>query len=142
MSRRTNLLVFDEYVPLNTTASSPVYTSAEFQHSLAIFDQIAIQAIVDNVTRSGANAGFALHIETSGNGRHFAQLNSSGNAEVAIASSPGLLTTAINVAAGSYPGAISSDGAILGFVRFAIHFTEATTAAHVKVYVTQRDQAK
>lgn len=142
MSRRTNLLIFDDYVPSNTTSLSPVYTSAEFQHALATFDQIAVQAILDNVTRSGATAGFELHIETSGNGRNFAQINSGGMAEVSIAGSPGLLTTATNVATGSYPGAISSAGAMLGFVRFAIHFTEATTAAHVKVYVTQRDQAK
>ncbi|MFO0759491.1 MAG: hypothetical protein U0359_23570 [Byssovorax sp.] len=142
MSRRTNLLVFDEYVPLSTTSANPVYTSTEFERSLALFDQIAIQVVIDNVTRSGGTAGFYLHIETSGNGRHFSQINNSGSPEVVFGASPGLSTTSTNVASGSYPGAVSSDGSLLGFVRFAIHFTEATTAAHVKVYVTQRDQAK
>lgn len=140
MSRRTNVLIFNDYVPLNRTSATPVYTSAEFERSLARFDQIAIQVIVDNVKRSGATAGISLQIETSGNGRHFTKLNSTP--EVSIAGSPGLMTTATNVATGSYPSASSSDGAMLGFVRFAIYFTEVTTAAHVKVYVTQRDQAK
>lgn len=142
MSRRANVLIFDDYVPLNTIPSNQVYTSSEFQHSLALFDQIAIQVIIDNVTRASGVAGFSLHIETSGNGRHFTSLNSGGIPEVSIASSPGLSTAATNVATGSYPGPVTSDGALLGFVRFAIHFTENTTAAHVKIYVTQRDQAK
>jgi hypothetical protein len=141
VSRRANLLVFDDYVPLNTISANPVYTSAELQQALALFDQIAVQVVIDNVTRGGP-AGFSLNIQTSGNGRNFANLNSGGTPEVSIAASPGLSSTATTVAAGSYPGAISSGGAILGFVRFAIQFTEATTAAHVKIYVTQRDQAK
>jgi len=142
VSRRANMLVFDDYVPLSTTWSNPVYTSAELHQALALFDEIAIQVIIDNVTRSGGTAGFALNIQTSGDGRNFANLNSAGTPEVSIAGSPGLSTTAVNVATGSYPGVVTSGGAILGFVRFAMQFTEATTAAHVKVYVTQRDQAK
>jgi hypothetical protein len=140
MSRRTNLLVFDDYVPVNRTVANPVYTSAEFEHALAMFDQIAIQVIVDNVTRGGSTAGIALQLETSGNGRNFAPL--AGTPDVSIPGSPGLLTTVTNIATGSYPSAAFSGGAMLGFVRFAIYFTENTTAAHVKVYVTQRDQAK
>jgi hypothetical protein len=140
VSRRTNKLIFDDYVPLNTTSTTPVYTSAEFYRSLARFDQIAMQVIIDNVTRSGGTAGFALQIETSGSGRHFTKLN--GTPDVSIAASPGLVTTATNVATGSYPSVSSSGGVLLGFVRFAFYFTEATTAAHVKIYVTQRDQAK
>ncbi len=142
MSRRTNLLVFDDYVPLSTTSSSPVYTTAELQPALALFDQIAVQVIIDNVTRSGGTAGFALNIQTSGDGRNFANLNATSTPEVSIAGTPGLSTTAPNVATGTYPGAVSSGAALLGFVRFAIQFTEATTAAHIKIYVTQRDQAK
>jgi len=141
VSRRTNLLVFDDYVPLNTTSATPVYTSAEFHQALALFDQIAVQVVIDNVTR-GVASGFSLNIQTSGDGRNFAKLNSGSTPEVSVAPSPGLSTTATTVAAGSYPGPVSNGGAILGFVRFAIQFTEATTAAHVKVYVTQRDQAK
>lgn len=140
MSRRTNLLIFDDYVPRNRTLSNPVYTSTEFDHALAMFDQIAIQVIVDNVTRSGMTAGLSLQLQTSGNGRHYAPLG--GSPEVNIPGTPGLVTTATNVAAGSYPSSIYSGGALLGFVRFAIYFAEATTSAHVKVYVTQRDQAK
>jgi hypothetical protein len=140
MSRRTNLLVFDDYVPLNRTVSNPVYTSTELDHALAKFDQIAIQVIIDNVTRNIGSAGLVLQIQTSGNGRNFAALNASP--DVSILPTPGFSTTGTNVATGSYPSATFSGGAMLGFVRFAIYFTEATTAAHIKVYVTQRDQAK
>jgi hypothetical protein len=145
VSRRTNLLVFDDYVPLGTTSKSPVYTSVELQQELALFDQIAVQAVIDDVTRAGgfgATAGFSLNIQTSGDGRNFANLNAGNTPEVSIPGSPGLSTTAPNVAAGSFPGAVSNSTTLLAFVRFAIQFTERTTAAHVKVYVTQRDQAK
>jgi len=105
MSRRANMLVFDDYVPLNTTVSNPVYTSPELYQALAQFDQIAIQVIIDNVVKSGT-AGFELIIQTSGSGRHFTNINSTFTPEISF---PGLSTVAPNVAAGSYPGPISSD---------------------------------
>jgi hypothetical protein len=142
MSRRANLLVFDDYVALGTTSSNPVYTSATYQQTLALFDQIAVQVVLDNVTRAGGAAGFSLNIQTSADGLNFANLNPTGTPEVSFAASPGLSTTSTNVAAGSYPGTVSNGGSLLAYVRFAIQFTETTTGAHVKIYVTQRDQAK
>jgi hypothetical protein len=140
VSRRANLLVFDDYVPLSTTALKPVYTSVELYQALAQFDQMAIQVIIDNVVKS-TTAGFQLAIQT-GSSRHFTAINSAGTPEISIPSSPGLSTTTSNIAAGSYPGLVTSDRALLSFVRFAFWFTEATTAGHVKIYVTQRDQAQ
>lgn len=142
MSRRTNRLVFDDYVPINTLLATPVYTSAEHQHALALFDQMAIQVVVDNVVNGGTGAGFSLNVQTSGDGLNFANLNAAGTPEVSIPTSPGLSTSSVNVAVGSYPGSVSAGGSLLAFVRFALYFTAGNTAAHVKVYVTQRDQAK
>jgi len=138
MSRRANFAVFDDYVPMG---SSPVYTSAAMNQALAVYDQMAIQAVIDNVTRTGGTAGFELNIQTSGDGRNWANLNPTGTPEVSIdGTTPGLFTTKTNIATGSFPGSVSQ-GALLSYVRFAIQFSENTTAAHVKVYVTQRDQA-
>ena len=135
--RRPNIVVFDEFLPQGTSTSAPVFTSAELNAKLGTFDQLAIMVAIDNV--SGTVGGFELFIEHSADGRNFLALktnstNPTGSGDISISS---LSTSATNVKWGSHNG----DSPLLNYVRFRMYFSNGTTAAHVRVFVTQRDQA-
>jgi len=138
--RRGNYIVFDDYIPAGTDTSNPVFSSTELNARNGQCDQLAFQVCIDNV--SGATVGgFDLYMEHSADGRHFVVSKSgvanpppSGKGDISITSA--LSTTTANVAWGANDGSMP----FLGQVRFRLFFTNKQTAAHVRVYVTQRDQ--
>jgi len=136
--RKQNFNVFDEYLPTGTTAANPTFTNAELNTKLGHYDQLAIQVIIDNVSGSPLG-GFDLYLEHSADGRNFSLIKSgspvSGGGDVAIYGA--LSTSTVNLAYGFNNGS----SPFLGFVRFRMFFSNATTAAHVRVHVTQRDQS-
>ncbi|WP_437656913.1 hypothetical protein [Sorangium sp. So ce1182] len=136
--RRANFIAFDEFVPLGTNSSAPVFTSAELNSKLGHFDQLAIMVVIDNVGGSTVG-GFELFIEHSGDGRNFLAMKTNtspptGTGDISISS---LSTTATNVKWGKHDGG----DPLLNHVRFRLYFTNTTTSAHVRVIVTQRDDA-
>lgn len=137
--RRNNYVVFDEYIPLGSDHTSPVFTSTELNARNGQSDQIAFQVCIDNVSGSPVG-GFDLYMEHSADGRNFlptkkgaANPPDSGAGDVVFTK---LSTQAVNVSWGCNNGSVP----FLGFVRFRLFFANKTTAAHVRVYVTQRDQ--
>lgn len=137
--RRANFLAFDEYVPAGATSLAPQFTTAELNTKLAQFDQLAIQVVIDNVTGSPIGS-FDLYIEHSADGRNFVPVKSvanpppPGSGDVSFGAG---LSGGINVRWGAHDG----DQPLLGHARFRMFFSNSSTAAHVRVFVTQRDQA-
>ncbi|MCC6554702.1 MAG: hypothetical protein IT372_17145 [Polyangiaceae bacterium] len=138
--RRAMFTVFDEFVPMGTSSAAPIFTSAEQNSKLAQFDQLAIQVVVDNVGGTPLG-GLDLYIEHSADGRNFMPVKAgaasppaSGGGDI-VFTAP-LSTTATNVKWGAHDGVTP----LLGYVRFRIFFSNSTTAAHVRVLVTQRDR--
>lgn len=124
-------LVFDEQL----SSSGPHYTSQELSELLGRYDQVAIQAIVDKADTSGS---LTVHLQHSADGRNFADKNAS--AEISgVGGGPGfgtVMTNVTNICTGSDTGNIPS----LGYVRLSISLV-TTTAAHVKIHLTLRDQS-
>ena len=140
--RRNNLLVFDDYVEGTTV----VYSPAGLNEKLGKFDQVAVMAVVDNVATTDAMhhvAAFDIYMMHSADARLWIYRNTNtlapGTAEfhwstdVLTVSTVGLLAYLDDNSAGV-------KGPLLGNVRFQMAFAAATTSAHVRLYVTQRDQ--
>lgn len=137
MTARTDLLVFDDYIASGTYGGVYVYTPDTLNDSLGIYDVIACEAILDKVTVS-ASGRFKLYLQHSADNRNFVFSNGLITPpvvpEISLTS---LSTTSINIGIAAYPGTYP----LLGRVRFALQFGEATTSAHVKLFVIQRDLA-
>jgi hypothetical protein len=147
--RNGQLLVFDEMI----TSAATAYTSAAHYYALGSHDEIAIIAVIDNVSTS--SVGFDLFIEHSCDTRNWLQRNSSsqvfpppgtaGTGDITFSASAtpllGTNTTyarmfsdpcqGISIAGGT------TTGPLLSNVRFAMKLTAGS--AHVKIYVVQRD---
>jgi len=122
LARKAHLLVFDDFVT-NTT----VYTRPELNEQLGMYDKIAIQAIVDQVTTAGT---ITVRVQHSADGINWTDKNAT--AEINGAS---ISANATNKAFGSDAGATPT----LGQVRLSIALT-TTVQAHVKLWVTLRDE--
>jgi hypothetical protein len=137
MTARASLLVFDDYVASGTFGGVYVYTPDVFNDALGLYDSIACEATVDKVTVSGSGS-FKLYFQHSADNRNFVFTNGlttpPAAPEIVLAS---LSTTAVNFAIAAYQGTYP----LLGMVRFALQFGESTTAAHIKLFVLQRDLA-
>lgn len=121
--------VFNEFL-LN---GKEAYTNDELNDFLGRYDQISIQAVVDQVGSAGGL--LTVQIEHSADGRNF--VNKGSAAIVGPGTGPGLggLTAFVtNVLTGVDQGLLPS----LGFVRLKIG---SDVDAHVKVHVTMRDQS-
>lgn len=147
--RNGQLLVFDEMI----TSAATAYTSAAHYHGLAGNDEIAILAVIDNVSTS--NVGFDLFIEHSCDTRNWLQRNSSsqvippqgitGTGDISFSATfTPLLTTNTTYARmfsdpcqGVSMAGGTTVGPLLANVRFAMKLT--TGSAHLKIYVVQRD---
>ena len=146
--RNGQLLVFDEMI----TASATAYTSTVHYDRLGVHDQIAIIAVIDNVSVAGV--GFDLFIEHSCDARNWLQRNDTtqaspppgapgtGDIVYSLVFSPTLTTNTTYTRMFSDPcKGVSNVGTVAGpllaNVRFAMKLT--TGSAHVKVYVVQRD---
>jgi hypothetical protein len=137
MTARADLLAFDDYIASGTSGSVYVYTPDILNDTLGLYDVIACEAILDKVTLSAVGS-FKLYLQHSANDKDFVFSNGlttpPAAPEINLAS---LSTTAVNLGIAAYPGAYP----LLGKVRFALQFGEATTSAHVKLFVIQRDLA-
>jgi hypothetical protein len=122
--RAANILVFDEYLQSGT---SSYYTDQSLNDKLGVFDQLALMAVVDNVTSGGT--GFRVQIEHSADGRLWPSKNTA--AEIAPGGSLGAGQTA-------YAGGDAGTTPSLAHVRLRIDLG-TTTAAHVRVFVTGRN---
>lgn len=124
--RAANILVFDEHIQ---SSSTPSYTNQSWNERLGGFDQLAIMAVVDDVTTPGSN--FKVQIEHSADGRLW--LNKSSTAEIggssAITPPASSQTPYFGYDAGTIPN--------LGFVRLRVDLG-ASASAHVRLYVTGR----
>jgi hypothetical protein len=133
--RRRNELIFDELT--GATSAAPAYTSDKFSLMLGEFDQLAIHVVIDKLSASVAS-NFELFIEHSADGRTWLAKNAPatpGDVQIAVA-----LVNTTYFGWGSDPGSlVAIPTPFLGHVRLRMYFTVAVTA-HVKVYVTQRDQ--
>jgi hypothetical protein len=126
--RQAQWLVFDEYVVGSTT---PSMTNQDLNSKLGTYDQLAIQAVVDNVT---AVTAIKVQIMHSADGRVWMAKNATGGqgagtAEIVVGAPSAGQTTYF----GSDPGTTPT----LAFVQLAV--TVTGTGAHVRVYVTARD---
>lgn len=130
--RHKNWLVFDEYLQ---SGNSPGSTSQDLNLPLGTYDQLAIQAVVDNV--SGGGSGFAVQIYHSSDGRNWLPKNMPGGIstpEIGGTLPVVLATNAQNSYFGYDAGTIPS----LAMVQLRVYLG-ASSGAHVRVYVTGRD---
>jgi hypothetical protein len=120
-----NIKAFDDVIHSNTA----VYTTAELNDFLAKVDKLALMAVTDQVT---GVTNLTVQIEHSADGRNW--VNKNGTAEIPATA---ISTTATTVLTGSDSGSSPS----LGFVRLKLTLSLAGAIAHVKLYVTGRDDA-
>ncbi len=125
--RKSNIVVYD-----NTVALTPATTiiAPEFNGPLGEGNQLALQAVIDLV--SGTTPTFTLKIQHSADQINW--VDRSATAEINGVSIPVATTTVIvKQDAGALP--------FLGYVRFVLSVGGTGTQAHVKVWVTTRDNA-
>jgi hypothetical protein len=134
--RQAQWLVFDEYVAGGVLA----YTNQDLNSKLGTYDQLALQAVVDNLSSTPPTA-FKVTIQHSADGRTWmaksAATFGTGAANPEIGG-----TTGITPGAGqtTYFGCDPGTAPTLAFVQLTISLTGAAgTGAHVRIYVTARD---
>jgi len=137
MTARSALLVFDDYIAIGTSGSTYVYTPTAFNDDLGTYDVLAFEVVVDNVVVS-TSGSLSVYLQHSADNRSFVYSDFTTTPPVTpdVRLST-LSTTSTNFGIGAYGGAYP----LFGYVRFAMQFGEWTTAAHVKLFVTQRDLA-
>lgn len=118
-----NANVFDDLVSPGATT---FYTSSTTQQALGDYDQLAIQAVIDNVDVAGT---FTLSIQHSADGENW--VNKNATPEI---NAKAIATAAVTNIVGADTGATPT----LGFVRFAFSIATASRA-HVKLYATLRN---
>lgn len=137
MTARSDLVIFDDYIAAGTFGSVYAYTPDVLNDALGLYDVLACEAILDQVSVSGSGS-FKLYLQHSADDRRFVFSNGlttpPAAPELKLAS---LSTTSANVGTAAYPGTYP----LLGKVRFALQFGEVSTSAHVKLFVIQRDLA-
>jgi hypothetical protein len=139
--------IFDDYVP---AGSGAVYTSDRWNAVLGAFDEIAVHAIIDDV--SGATGTFDCWIETSGDARNWLQRNDLTQATPAPHGvgtgdlfSSALTSTSVSslmysdAAMGITKFGTGRVGPLLGFVRLAV--LVGTVGAHVRLHYCGRGHA-
>jgi len=126
MSRKANLLVFDDFV-VGTTAT---YTPTRLNDRLGQFDKYSLTAIADQV--SGTTPTVTVQLEHSADQRNWA--NKNGTAEINAQS---LSTSQTNVFTGTDAGTTPANA----FVRLRVVLGGTTPQAHVKVYACLRDDS-
>jgi len=135
MSVRTAYLVFDAYVPAGTAGAVYTYTPSQLNGLLGYFDTLGFQAVVDKVTLTGSGS-LRVYLQHSADNLNFVFNTGTtippATPDISLTS---LSTTAANVGLGAY----FSWYPLLANVRLAMQFGESTTAAHIKLFLTQRD---
>jgi hypothetical protein len=128
--RHSNVLVFDDNIGTTTSSSAPVYTSADLNSRLGQFDETAIQWVADNV--AGTTPTLSIGIDHSADGRNWLPKEGSGTTITGVAIGGTNITSW-----SSDPGTVPS----LGLVRLRVFLGGTTPSCHLKIYITQRDQA-
>lgn len=121
--RKLHQLTFDDFV----VSGGTVYTKTDLNDILGQVDQLAIQAIVDQVN---ANGSTTIQIQHSAD-----QINWTNKNATAEINAGTLSTNTTCKLFGSDAGSTPS----LGYVRLAISLT-TTNQAHIKIWVTGRNQ--
>ena len=130
--RQAQWLVFDEYVAASVTAM----TNQDYNSKLGTYDQLALQAVVDNVTLSPTS--FKVTIMHSADGRTWMAKSAPGGT--------GTITPEIGGTSGYTPGAgqstyFGSDAGTvptLASVQLTVSLS-GTGGAHVRIYAIARD---
>ena len=125
--RKITMLVFDDFIPSN----AQVFTAAVLNDRLGQFDHLVLNAVADQ--SAGTNPTLAAQISHSSDQRNWT--NKNGTAEIPATAIPVGATTSL-VGWDSSP-----NNPTLGFVRIGITLAGTSPAAHVKLYVTARDDA-
>ena len=134
--RQAQWLVFDEYVAGGVLAT----TNQDLNSKLGQYDQLALQAVVDNVS-SPLPTAFKVSIQHSSDGRVWMAKSAHTLYGVGPGSPEIGNTVGINLVAGqtSYFGMDQGTIPTLAFVQLTVSLTGAGTGAHVRLYVTARD---
>src|SRR5262249_44640297 len=129
MPRHANWLVFDDFVPTGTdgtTEAKTMYTGAQHNAQLGKHSSIALHAVADNVTTS--TGYLRIDVFHSADGRIWMQ-RAGGTPDLRVPSSGALSTSQpnTNFYADACMGGTTATGPLLGFVRFKIYFSDAST---------------
>lgn len=136
--RKFNQVVFDEVIYAGTdtghgTFTGTFYTRDTYDYLLGECDQLALQAITDNVTGTATSILLSIAIETSCDERHWVQ-KINGTAEISAFLNSADTT---RLPWGSDDGQLPS----YAFVRLRIYMTCTANAAsvHLVIHATGRD---
>jgi len=126
--RKMNLLAFNDFV-MGTTA---VYTPAELNAQLAVYDNVSFQSVSDQV--SGTTPTLTVQIEHSGDNRNFHTKNATAEINgVSLSATATTVTFGYDTSATTIP--------LLSNVRLKISLAGTAPVAHVKIHLTGRDQS-
>jgi hypothetical protein len=125
---RDYLVAFDDFV-----TQSPVYTSDVLNGTLGLYDQIGIQAVLDNVPSSGGNGTLSLRIQHSPDGHVWTDRSATPEIDPATNVTHPNQVNVHSGDSGVFPG--------LPFVRFRIDLGGAITKGHLRVHAVMRDPA-
>ena len=114
--RQGHWLVFDEYLQSGTATA---YTDQSHNSKLGMYDQLSLQAVVDNVNTG--STGFKVQIEHSADGRNWLNqrfVEQGAQVDAVAAYSRGLhrpsavelQTVQESIAAGERPAGVHTDG--------------------------------
>lgn len=128
-----NKLVFDDYVSAGFGTVS-FTTAIDLAETLGRFDQLAIQAIVDDVTSTGVTLpAVTVSIESGCDGEHF----STKSTPIATTSVAFSTTTVLT---GFDDGTNPNGYYVRLSLGFSSHQVAQTATAHVRLWVSARDQ--
>jgi hypothetical protein len=134
--RHANHLIYDDFIPegIDGNGDDVVHTGTQHNSQLGRFSQLAIQVICTNPSGDG---NLKIALQESCDGKTWINRKGFGNA---IIETVGMDETPPITEgwADACQGADLEHGPLFGFVRLRMWFTNDTTSAHVKVYVTQR----
>jgi len=124
--RKLHMLVFDDFV----AGTTPVNTKTDLNDVLGQNDQLAIQAVVDQV--SGTTPTVTVRIQYSAD-----QINWSNKNTTAEINALAVTANQTNVLFGNDAGAVPS----LGYVRLQVTLGgSGPPQVHAKIWVTARNQ--
>lgn len=122
--RRFNVLAFDDVI----MGTGAVYSPTGLNELFGSCDQMSLHVVADQA--SGATT-LTVNIEHSADQRNWIQKNPTAS-EVSVGLTAGTTISTSGSDAGTAP--------LLGFVRFKLALSAAGSNAHVKLWVTGRDQ--
>ena len=126
--RKSNLLVFDDFMVGSVIGTGPVYTRQDLNAPLGAYDIVAVQIVVDKSSATPFILGVLQ--QHSADAQNWVDKTTILTLDTTIVSGPPWSTM----------GADATGVPSLAFVRFALSFTSGTPTARVRLYATLRDQ--